>query len=383
MSGSLNLIIKTTRKCNLRCSYCHDWRARGRPMDFEVLASLTAKALHHKNQRVVNFIWHGGEPFLLGMDFFKKAMSLQERFLQPGQYVINSIQTNGTLLTPEWCDFLKRNKFTVGVSIDGPEKLHNQNRSYASGLGSFQDIKKNIDMLKEYDIGFGILMVLNDNTKSLTPKEIFDFIVHDLGVNNFSFLPAVPDNIPGEATGESQATDFFPMEDYADFMKGIFDYWFALDDPDVKIREIEGLMRSAMGGNPQVCTLAGNCIGENFHIEASGDVYHCDKYVGLAEYNLGNIIEHDFQDIKESQKIQGLVALEERRVTKLKQCSNFKMCNGGCPHDRFIADKYDKGFNGKCCGQFDLIEHIKVKISANVPVPLENPVADTVVAATL
>ncbi len=107
------------------------------------------------------------------------------------------------------------------------------------------------------------------------------------------------------------------------------------------------------------------------------------RVVNFIWYGGGLFAGHDFHNIKESQKIQGLVAQEERRVTKLKQCSNFKMCNGGCPHDRFIADKYDKGFSGKCCGQFDLIEHIKAEISANVPVSPENPAADTVVAATL
>ena len=372
MSGTLNLIVKTTRRCNLRCSYCHDWRSRGRPMDFEVLANLTAKAMQHDGQRVVNFIWHGGEPFLLGMDYFKKAMSLQERFLQDKKFVINSIQTNGTLLTQEWCEFLKRNRFTVGVSIDGPEEVHNLNRSYASGKGSYQDIKQKLRLLEDNHVAYGMLMVLNQNTGRLTPKQIFDFIIHDLGVKNFSFLPAVPDNIPGEITGENAASDFYPMEEYADFMKGIFDYWMDLDDPDVKIREIDGLMRSAMGANPQVCTLAGNCIGENFHIEANGDVYHCDKYVGLPEYHLGNIVDDTFAQIKDSQKIQGLVAEEQQRITKLRKCPNFETCNGGCPHDRFIATRYDKGFTGECCGQSDLIDHIKSRITSSVPIAAQH-----------
>ena len=121
MTSTLNLIIKTTRKCNLRCSYCHDWRSRGRPMQLGVLANLTAKALQSRDQQVVNFIWHGGEPMLLGMDYFRKALALQKEFIEPGQYVINSVQTNGTLLTDDWCDFLARNKFTLGISIDGPQ----------------------------------------------------------------------------------------------------------------------------------------------------------------------------------------------------------------------------------------------------------------------
>ncbi len=366
MSGSLNLIMKTTRKCNLRCSYCHDWRSRGRPMPFEVLANLTAKALQHPTQKVVNFIWHGGEPFLLGIDYFRKAISLQEHFLAPGKFVINAIQTNGTLLDADWCAFLKRNKFTVGVSIDGPEHLHNLNRSYANGRGSYQDIKQKLQLLRDHDVPFGILMVLNQNTRSLSAHEIFDFIVDDLGVNNFSFLPAVPDNLPGEATGETTATDFFPMSEYSDFMKGIFDHWMERDDDRIQIREIDGLMRSALGANPQVCTLAGNCIGDNFHVESNGDVYHCDKYVGLPDYHLGNILTDDFAAIIGHRKTTGLIADEQKRLMRLRKCPNFAVCNGGCPHDRFIAKRYDGQFDGSCCGQSDLINHIKARLTKTV-----------------
>ncbi|MGH1368719.1 MAG: radical SAM protein [Maritimibacter sp.] len=371
MSKTLNLIMKTTRKCNLRCSYCHDWRSKGRPMGFDVLANVTAKALAAKDQQVVNFIWHGGEPLVLGRDYFARALALQKEFIQPGQYVINSLQTNGTLLTDDWCDFLSRNKITLGISIDGPRDLHDMNRRYANGKSSYEDVKRAISMAERHNLSFGVLMVLNENTQKLTPAEIFDFMLNDIGVTAFSFLPAVPDNMAEEVSGEIMASDYFDMRQYEAFMQGIFDHWYALGDSTIQIREIDGIMRGLMKGNPGVCTLAGGCLGENFHIDAGGEVSHCDKYLGDPAFQLGNILDTDFDAIRGSAVMQGLIAEEAARQEKLKRCSNFGVCHGGCPHDRYIARKYDETHSGACCGQGGLIDHIRSAIAVNVPPEME------------
>jgi uncharacterized protein len=366
MDTSLNLIVKSTRKCNLRCSYCHDWRSKASVIGFEVLANLVAKALRSHQYRLVNFIWHGGEPLLLGLDFFKTALTLQEAFIRSNQYVTNSIQINGTLLTDEWCQFFKRNKFNVGISVDGPEELHNRNRSYASGMGSFQDVVRSIEMLKAHDLPFGVLLVLNDNTRRLSVPAIFDFVVDDLRVTNFSFLPAVPDNIPSEKSGERYTTDYFPMDDYEDFMIALFDYWYALDNPEIRVRELEGIVRSILRGNPQVCTLAGNCLGSNYHIEADGDVYHCDKYLGDKDYRVGNILVDDFEGILRTQQFQLLQERERDSLARLASCAFFDICNGGCPHDRYIARKYQPTYDDACCGQSRLIAHIKTVLGQRI-----------------
>ena len=366
MESTLSLIIKSTRKCNLRCSYCHDWRSRGDTIPFDVLANLIAKALQPNKYRVVNFIWHGGEPLLLGIEFFRKALTLQQTFINKNQYVINSIQTNGTLLNEEWCQFFKRNQFQVGVSIDGPKEMHNRNRSYASGKGSFDDVVLALRMLEEFEIPYGVLLVLNDSTRVLKAEDIFRFIADDLNVKSFSFLPAVPDNIVGEKSGERETTDYFPMEDYEDFMIEIFDHWFSLDDPEVSVREIDGIVRSILSGNPQVCTLAGGCIGSNYHIEANGNVYHCDKYVGDQDYNVGNILDDDFSMIMASDKMENLLEKERANLERLSSCKYFHICNGGCPHDRYISSKYRSDFTGECCGQSRLISHVATAMSKEV-----------------
>jgi uncharacterized protein len=295
-----------------------------------------------------------------------KPLPYQERFLQAGQYVINSVQTNGTLLTDDWCEFFGRNRFTVGLSIDGPEQIHNLNRNYASGRGSYNDVVGGIDLLKRHGVSFGILLVLNQNTQKLAVRQIFDFVLNDLGVMAFSFLPAVPDNIPGKLSGEQTTTDFFDMAQYNDFMIKIFDYWFALDDPEVSIRELDGLLRSIMGGSSRLCTLAGSCIGANYHIEPDGSIFHCDKYVGDSAYRLGNVLIDDFDGIRRTSKFRALIADEFRSQTQLAMCPHRAICNGGCPHDRYIARKYDTDFDGRCCGQSALIGHIKSKVAGRL-----------------
>ena len=366
MNSSLSLIVKSTRQCNLRCSYCHDWRAQSPKISFAVLTNLTAKALAPNKNRLVNFIWHGGEPLLLGMDFFKRALSLQESFLNPHQYVINSLQTNGTLLNEEWCEFFARNRFNIGVSVDGPQEIHDLNRSYITGRGSFTNVVAKIDLLKQHGIPSGVLMVLNENASKLSAPEIFDFMINDLGVTAFSFLPAVPDNIPGRIPDSGQTANYFLMDNYDKFMIDVFDHWYALDNPEIQVRELESIVRSVLRGNPQACTLAGDCLGSNYHIEPTGDIYHCDRFLGDENYHLGNVLQDDFESVLESPKFLALKENERQSLEKLASCPNFDICNGGCPHDRYIANQYLPGYSGECCGQNALIAHVKAALAKDV-----------------
>lgn len=368
----LGLIIKSTRKCNLRCSYCHDWRAKSEFMPFRVLATLIAKALCLPEHRRIDFIWHGGEPLLLGKEYYKKALGLQQEFTQPKQNIRNSLQTNGTLLNDEWCEFFKENGFSIGLSIDGPEVIHNVNRPYASGKGSFQEVRRAIGLLEKHTIPFGVLMVLNHNAMKHGPEELFQFFI-DLGVQTFAFLPVRPDNI-AQGNGHSGG-DYINPEEYSAFMSEVFDIWYKRDDPSVRVRELTSLLGAIIGGSSSVCTLAGNCLGQYFHVEPNGDLYHCDKFLGDKNYQVGNILLQGFRDIRGSEKFRSLVIEEEQRISKLRSCPWFQFCNGGCPHDRYIASKYLPAYDGTCCGQDKLIEHIYQNVSADI-LRHKPPVAD-------
>jgi len=362
----LGLIIKATRECNLRCTYCHDWRSRAKPMSFSTLAQMMTKAIQNQYYKRMDFIWHGGEPLLLGKEFYEKALYLQEKLKTEDQSIRNSLQTNATLLDDEWCRFFKKYNFDVGVSIDGPELLHNVNRVYASGKGSYSEVVRGIKLLQKHDIRFGLLMVLNHQALSISPDKLFDFF-YGLDATSFSFLPARPDNIVGEKTGEVETPDYLSPKEFTDFMKVIFDKWYQLDKPEIRIRELTSITHMLLGGYANVCTLAGNCLGKYFHIEANGDVYHCDKYLGDTDYHLGNIVNHTFEEICRSEKILTLVEKEKENIAKLKNnCEYFSFCNGGCPHDRYIAEKYYSNYDGTCCRQKELIEYMNEKIVSDI-----------------
>jgi uncharacterized protein len=329
-------------------------------MPYEVLATLTAKALRPPEHRRVEFIWHGGEPLLLGKEFYLKALCLQQEFRQDGQVIRNGLQTNGTLLDNAWCEFFKEYGVHIGVSIDGPEVLHNVNRVYASGRGSFADVRCGISLLQDHEIPFGVLMLLNHETLKFDPERIFHFFLDDLGVKTFGFLSVRPDNIPG--SGEVTTMDYITPSEYCAFMKRIFDLWYELDDPSIRIRELTSILSALVGGSVSVCTLAGHCLGQYFAVEPNGDVYHCDKFLGDPNYRVGNILESTFRDIRSSEHFRSLVSEEAKRLAVLESCPWFTICHGGCPHDRYIATRYLPGNDGTCCGQRELIEYIDQKV---------------------
>jgi uncharacterized protein len=324
-------------------------------MSFEVLATLTSKALGAPQHRRIQFIWHGGEPLLLGQEFYLKALRLQRVFQSPGQMITNSLQTNGTLVDDGWCEFFKQFGFSIGLSVDGPADLHDRNRFYASGKGSFTQTEHAIRLFEKHRISFGVLVVLNRYSLQLTPRELFQFFL-DQGVKTFAFLPARPNNV-GDTT-HTLTGDYVSPKEYVQFMRGIFDQWYALDDPSVHIRELNSLVSALVGGSVSICTLAGDCLGQYFHVEPGGDLFHCDKFLGDQHYRLGNIMRNTFQDIYSSDHFLTLVAEEKERLQLLRTCPWFALCKGGCPHDRYIAEKYVPGYDGSCCGQRELIDYI-------------------------
>jgi len=367
---SLSLIIKSTRKCNLRCEYCHDWRSRGETIPFNILATLMAKALRLPEHQRVEFIWHGGEPLLLGLEFYKKALYLQHTFCQEGQDIRNCLQTNGTLVDENWACFFRDYGFHIGISIDGPKSHHDVTRAYASGKGSFDDVMRAIDTLQKHGVRFGLLMVLDDSSLLLDPSKLFHFFL-GLGVKSFSFLLVRPSNLPG--TRYADLPNYgITYSQYVQFMKQIFDVWYELDDPSIQIRELTSIVNVLAGGFPTVCMLAGKCLGYYFGVEPNGDLYHCDKYLGDKQYLLGNIMEHSFRDIRGSEHFLRLVENNEREIQELRLCPWFEVCQGGCQHDRYIAAQYSSTTDENCCSLRELIEYIYERISSELAMDIPN-----------
>jgi uncharacterized protein len=352
MFGSLSLTVKTISACNLACRYCDADIYSHKRISFEVLAHVVKKAL--KTDADVNFIWHGGEPLLLGKEFYRKAVWLQQRCKLPGQRVTNSLQTNGTLLDEGWLDFFDQAGFSLGLSLDGPAQLHDRHRVLAKGYDSFEKVMRAAMLMKQRNREFGVLAVVTEDTIRFGAKELFRFFV-DNGLKKFDLLCQHPAINAGRREYISRHTQ-------SRFMRQVFDLWLAEDDPEVSIREFDSILRSLIGGQHTLCVLAGGCIGKYFAIDPDGSVFHCDEFMFDQAYNLGNIRTTDFEALQRTEKIQHLNRENCENIQTL-DCPWVSVCNGGCPKDRYINRMF--GLTTRCCGFADLIEHIVLRLEEN------------------
>jgi uncharacterized protein len=357
--GALSLIVKATRLCNLRCTYCHDWRAGpNQTMNFSVMAKMIASALRDEEHDAVDFIWHGGEPTLLPYSFYEKAMLVQSRFRRSGQVVMNTIQTNGTRITDPWARFLRDNQFFVGVSLDGPPEIHNKYRMYESGRPSFQDVSATLDKLREYDIPFSVLMVIDEDALEVGPKRIFDFFVKTK-ITNFGFLAATPVNSPN-AMPYTFASHYVDPKRMTNFLINMYDCWREHGDTSIRIREIEGILQHIRHNRSHLCTLEGNCFGRYYLVEPNGEIAHCDLFQGDARYTLGNILDGDFKAFRNSKELCALIEENQMELNNMQRhCPEFAVCRGWCPHERYLSVRHNPNHTSKCCGLVDLIRYIR------------------------
>jgi uncharacterized protein len=355
--SSAAFITKVTRLCNLRCSYCHDWRAEGnQTMSFATLARLVAEAL--RQYHAVSFIWHGGETTVMPLSFYRKAMAIQARFRKPGQPISNQLQTNGTLLDDSWACFLRDNQFNVGVSIDGPAEIHDRYRLRVGGQPSFRLVMRGIDLLRAHGVKFGIIMVLDEGALELGPQRMFDFVL-ELGVDSISMLPARPTNAPDAPPG-TPTTHYVDAAQATRFFRGLYDRWLEHGDPRIKIRELDNIRERLQQRGAAACTMAGGCLGQYFLVEPNGEIAHCDLFVGDGRYTYGNIMDSSLADMLGGEPLRRLQEDNERSVARMRAaCAEFALCNGGCPHDRYTHLHHDPLFSTGCCGQAELIAHIR------------------------
>ena len=360
VKADLSLIIKATRQCTLRCAYCHDWRGRSRlVMSFPVMARIIAQALAEHER--VHFIWHGGEPTLLPISFYEKALLVQARLRRPGQKIGNCIQTNATKLTPAWARFFRANNIQVGISIDGPAHLHDSHRSYRSGKGSYDQVIRGLRLLKEHEVQFSGLVVVDEGTLEFGAQRLLDFLVGE-GVRSFGLLAAKPRNEPVAEAGTTAAHYIEPARMSA-FLMNLYDAWLSRGDQNVKIRELEGLKAQIKGVSARSCTLSGECWGHYYMIEPDGTVVGCDVFSGDPRYTLGNIMNTSFTRIANS---AGLLQLKKEHLDAMEAmrgCPEFPVCKGWCPHERYVSIRHNKLHRDDCCGLRDLIAHIRNRMA--------------------
>lgn len=359
--GHVGLIIKATRLCNLRCTYCHDWAiGPGQTMQFPVLARLVKLALEDPEHDSVDFIWHGGEPTVLPLSFYRKALYLQALFCRPGQTVRNVLQTNGTALTPEWARFFKTYEFSIGISLDGPPEIHDRYRRYASGQPSSAAVGKGMRLLEQYGVRFTVLMVIDEDALALGADGVFDSLL-ELGVKDVSLIAAAPVNQPDAATATPTEHYVSPPRMTA-FLSRLYDRWRNHDDESIRIRELTAIQKRLQGLSPGLCKLAGGCLGKYYLIEPNGDVAHCDLFKGDPRYTLGNITRQTFADVRSSLNLKLLQLDERREIDNMRACPEFGVCQGWCPHERYLSVRHNPSHVEECCGLRELIEHIRERL---------------------
>lgn len=348
-------------RCNLRCSYCY-YPDRGQlpgpsggvVMNDEVLEEYIRQHISVSGGKNVFFSWHGGEPTLAGIDFYRRAVEMERRLAPAGCNILNGIQTNGTLLDDEWGRFLGENGFHVGVSLDGPVEFHNIHRRKAGGGGSFDTAMKGLEILRKYGVPHEILCVVNSRNVH-APLEVYGFF-RNLGVEYLTFLPLVERKSPASAEVTDRSVS---AADFGMFLATIFDEWISRDIGKIKVQVFEEALRTAFGQDHTLCIFKPVC-GAVPVVEINGDFYSCDHFVS-AGYLVGNLMNRPLDDLFDDprQKVFG----EAKRSSLPAFCLNcevIEMCNGECPKNRFIATPDgEPGLNYLCEGYRYFFSHCR------------------------
>jgi len=326
------LLIKPSGSdCNVACEYCF-YRCRaaeigqGRQrMSDEVLHRLVKDYMELRFP-MSGFAWQGGEPTLMGLDFYRKAVEWQVKYGVSGQQVGNSLQTNAILLEDEWCRFLHDARFLVGISIDGPRELHDHYRLDLGGHGTWDRVMRAIDCCKRREVEFNTLTLVNNLTAE-HPDEIFDFLL-DLGVRYLQFIPCVEVD---PQTGQIAAFSVSP-EQYGRFLCRIFDRWLEVGPDKLSIRDFDSLLSYCIGGRHTICTFDRQC-SQYVVIEHTGDVFPCDFFVE-PQWRLGSILETPIQELAASAKKRVFARKKQNLCNKCLVCRHLAVCRGGCMKDR-------------------------------------------------
>ena len=358
--------------CNLACKYCYYLEknklyptAQRHLMSDEMLEQFTREYIEAQTMNQVLFTWHGGEPLLRSIDFYRKALSLQQKYAG-GRRIDNVIQTNGTLLTDEWCEFFAQNHWLVGISIDGPQPDHDHYRLTAAGKPSWKKVMQGIKLLKKHGVEWNAMAVVNAYNAN-HPLEFYRFFKEN-GCQFLQFTPIV-ERLTRHEDGRTLASladkDEIPLseasvtpEQWGNFLSAIFDEWVRKDVGKIFVEIFDCTLANWMGVSPGICAYSKEC-GHAGVMEHNGDVYSCDHFV-FPEYKLGNIRDHSLIDMLYGEQQQEFSRLKHSSLPRqCKECDMEFACHGECPKNRFMKDKYgDSGLNYLCPGYYHYYQHV-------------------------
>jgi uncharacterized protein len=345
--------------CNLACEYCYylpkeklypgsDFR-----MSWELLADFTRQMIEAQPLPQVSFAWQGGEPTLMGLDFFEEALRLQNALAPPGMQISNALQTNGTLLTPAWCRFFKKHHFLIGLSLDGPPSVHNPYRVNKSGCEKFEAVMRAARLLKQHEVDFNILCCVHQANVG-SPLEVYRFLRDSVGARFIQFIPIIQREVgPDGLETDAVTPRSLGGRDYGQFLTTIFDEWLRNDVGRVFVQIFDVALGARMHQPASLCIFAETC-GRALVLEHNGDLYACDHFVNPGN-KLGNIQERPLVDLVESeQQRQFGLDKREKLPEKCRNCPVQFICHGGCPKNRDHS-----GLNRLCEGYLAFFRHIE------------------------
>ena len=377
---AFNLMVKPAGSlCNLDCAYCYYldkadiYGGREPRMSLEMLETFVREYISSNDVPEVQFNWHGGEPLLMGLDFYRKAVEFERKYAD-GKKIFNTIQTNGTLLTPEWCSFLKDNDFLVGVSIDGPKDIHDRYRKDKGGAPTFDKVMRGIENMYRCGTQYNTMTTINRSSEG-RGQEVYAFL-KSIGSRYMQFMPVVehvkyPTGPSGKVNRSARPYIVDPHEEgaviapwsvspvaYGKFMCQIFDYWVRNDVGQYFVGHFDAALACWCGVQPGICVFAETC-GGNSVIEHNGDLYPCDHFV-YPRYRIGNVLETPLRTLMNSQQ-QIRFGIDKRNglPKKCRMCEWFFACHGECPKHRFSrTEAGETGLNVLCDGMSMFYRHI-------------------------
>ena len=343
-----SLLIKPAGPdCNLQCRYCFYLpklqlfgAETGHRMSDEVLEQLV-QGYFNTYQPTYMFNWQGGEPTLMGLDFFERVIELQRRYAPSDSRVTNTIQTNGTLINSEWAGFIARNRILTGVSLDGPEEVHNTYRRDAAGNGTYNNVMAGIEHLRRAGAEFNILsMVTAANAERA--KETFDFFTRNK-FNHQQYIPCVE----FDAEGTPREYTVSP-EGWGRFLVDLFHAWYPRKVRRISIRNFDNVVNILAAGEYSSCTMRGKC-DQYFVVEHNGNVYPCDFFVE-PEWRLGNIMDDGWAHFLGSPLYHRFGAMKSKWNPACSDCPYLHLCSGDCPKLRFVTDRDPQSLSYLCRG---------------------------------
>jgi len=349
--------------CNLDCSYCFFLSKealypgdRFRMAD-DVLAEYVRQVIESQDAPEVTVAWQGGEPTLMGLDFFRRAVALAEEAVRPGQTLLHTIQTNGTLLTDEWCAFLAEHRFLVGLSVDGPAPLHDAYRVDKKGAPTFDRVRRAWDLLAVHRVETNVLCTVNAANQH-APLEVYRFFRDDLGARYLQFIPIVErDNDTGFQEGDTVTERSVDPDAWGRFLTEIFDEWITRDVGTVFVRAFDDALAAWVGVPGGSCIVAETC-GNALALEHNGDLYSCDHFVEPS-YLLGNIRQTHLVELVASPRQRAFGDAKRDTLPRYcRECPVRFACHGECPKNRFITTPDgEPGLNYLCAGYRAFLTH--------------------------